>query len=555
MSEYCILNSEFVKSRTKDSLVNLVLNTILEGKQILIFNHSKNSSEATAEKIALSLKETEIDKEDKIKLKEIAQKILKSLQNPTKQCRRLASCIERGIAFHHSGLTSKQRSLVEKGFKEGVIRVISSTPTLAAGLNLPAYKVIIKDYRRYSQRGFNDIPVLEYHQMSGRAGRPGSEEIGKAVLYVKSQEEAERVVPKYVFGKPEEIISKLAVEPTLKMYMLSLISMNMINTKEEIKSFFVNTLYAHQYKDLDSLYFNIFRILGILKDYDFINQEDDYYISTQLGKKVSELYLNPDTAHYFIENIDKFFTRFSRENITKYDVYDLLHFIVNTVEMKPLFRVAKIEEESYVKKLEEVGESLVAQFNPFEQDYVEFINSLKTSDVFLDWILEAPEDYISEKYKVTPGELNFKIETMDWLLYCLEEMAVMKKNFFFKNFISKLRIRFKFGIKEELIPLVSLKGIGRVRARNLYKNGFKKLVDLKKADFSSLARVVGDSIAIKIKGQVSDNIDINDSRLGKPYEIKVRREVTPEEVEELVSSFNQFEKDKEEKNKNLNDFF
>lgn len=550
MEEYCLINSEKISVETKDSVVNVVLHTLKINKQILIFNNSKSSSEKTAENIAKAIKNPTNQKE----LKELSEKILKTFPTPTKQCKRLASIIEKGIAFHHAGLIHKQRTLIEKAFKDGIIKVISSTPTLAAGLNLPAYKVIIKDYKRYSQRGFNDIPILEFHQMSGRAGRPGKEDIGKAVLCVKTDDEINKVVPKYLFGKPEEIISKLAIEPILKMYILSLISMNVINTKKEIKEFFSNTLYAQQYVDIEMLNYNIFRIVDILKDYKFVEQEDDYYIATRIGKKVSELYLNPDTAHYFYENIEKFINKFSSQNISKYDIYSLIFFIVNTAEMKPYFNVGKVEEETYVKKAEDVGDSLIVGFDPFEMDYENFLKLLKLSDIFIDWISEAHEDYISEKYKITPGELNYKIEIIDWLLYCLEEISLMKKNFYFKNYIKKLSTRFEYGVKTELLPFVSIKGIGRVRARKLFNSGFKKISDLKQAEFNTLARVVGESTAIKIKKEVNDNKIEDKSLPSTPIAIK-KREVSDEEIEELVQNYNKYEKEKEEKQHSLTSFF
>lgn len=546
---FTVLNLENVKKKNQDQTVNLVVHTLEQDKQVLIFNNSKSRSEATADRVAKVLDSGR----DKLKLKELSEKVLKSLANPTKQCRRLAQVIEKGVAFHHSGLVAKQRSLIEQGFKEGLIKVISSTPTLAAGLNLPAYKVIINDYKRYSSRGFNDIPILEFHQMAGRAGRPGREDIGKAVVVVKSEQEAEYVVPKFIYGEAEEIISKLAVEPTLKMYLLSLISMDLINSKTEIKEFFKNTLYAHQYKDLDSLNHNLFRILDILKDYDFLSQEDDYYISTPIGKKISELYLNPDTANYFLEHIEKFIQRFSSNNVSREDVYSLIYFIADTPEMKPLFSLSKLEYENYMKRAEEIGDHLIVEFNPFEADYENFLKTLKASNLFQDWIHEAPEDFINEKYRVTPGELHYKLDVMDWLLYCMEEIALMKKSFFLRNFINKLRIRFKAGIREELIPLISLKGVGRVRARNLYKAGFKKIFDLKRADFASLSRVVGDSLTIKIKEQISDSI-IDETLDVKPKEIQVR-EVSDEEIDVILDSINQFEKEKEEKSKGLLDYF
>lgn len=553
MENLQIIDSDVLKRHTKDNVVDLVLNTIAKDKQVLIFNNSKNSSEATAEKIADAINKPNNERE----LLLLSNKILKSLQNPTKQCKRLAKCVQKGIAFHHSGLVAKQRTLIENEFKNGLIKAISSTPTLAAGLNLPAYKVIVKDYKRYSQRGFNDIPVLEYHQMSGRAGRPGKEDIGRAVLCVKSEEELNRVIPKFIFGESEEIISKLAVEPTLKMHILSLVSMDMINAKKEIKDFFKNTLYAEQYQDLEGLYFKVFDILKSLKSYGFVDQEDDYYRATRLGKKVSELYLNPDTADYFLSHLVKFQELFTKERPSSEDIYQLIHFVSNCAEMRPLFRILKAEEDVYTTKIEEMGDEMLVEFDPFEMDYANYMSLFKTADIFQDWINEAPEDYISEKYKITPGELTYKLGRMDWLLYCLEEFSLLKKNHFFKNVVKKLRIRFKAGVKEELISFVTLKGIGRARARKLYKANLKSFSDLSNASFEVLSKAVGDSMAIKIREQLTDEKYTSNDKVysaKKPKEIKVR-DVTDEEVDELVGAHVHFEKEKQESQKGLLDYF
>ena len=538
------LESNQILRTTKENFVDLTLNTIYKGKQVLIFNNSKNSSEATAEKVAIANKRVENAKELEI----IANKILKSLQSPTRQCRRLAKCIQKGAAFHHSGLTGKQRTLVETNFKSGLIKVISSTPTLAAGLNLPAYKVIIKDYKRFSNRGMADIPVLEFHQMAGRAGRPGKEDTGRAVVLVKSKDEEDRVIKKYIFGKSEEIFSKLAVEPTLKMYLLSLISMDMINSKTEIKDFFKNTLYAKQYQDLEGLYFNVFKILSTLKGYKFIDQQDDYYRSTRLGKRVSELYLNPDTANYFLENIEELEGIFSKEIYNDYDTYKLIHFMVNALEMRPLFRVLKSEEDIYMAKVSDLGDDMVTEYDPFEMDYRELMQTFKTSDILQDWISEKTEDDICEKYKTTPGEINYKLSNFDWLLYCLEEFAHLQKMHFFKNVIKKLRIRFKAGVKEEIISLVSIKGIGRVRARKLFESNVKTYTDIKKVSYRRLEEIVGKSVAKNLKDEIGHEYTENDQiaySKSKPTQIKVR-EVSHEEVDELVEVHVGYQKQKEE---------
>src|SRR3989344_1597603 len=122
-----------------ESYIDLALDTIKQKRQALIFNNSKRGAEKSAEDISKYVKE-----ENK-KWKEISEELLHVLSSPTKQCRRLAKCAEKGVAFHHSGLTSRQREIIEDNFRTGDLMVISSTPTLAMGLDLPAYRAIIRD--------------------------------------------------------------------------------------------------------------------------------------------------------------------------------------------------------------------------------------------------------------------------------------------------------------------------------------------------------------------------------------------------------------------------
>ena len=70
------------------------------------------------------------------------------------------------------------------------VNIICCTPTLAAGINLPAYRAIMRSLKRYSGTWGNTwIPVLEYKQMTGRAGRPGFEDFGEAVSLANTDDE------------------------------------------------------------------------------------------------------------------------------------------------------------------------------------------------------------------------------------------------------------------------------------------------------------------------------------------------------------------------------
>ena len=140
--------------------------------------------------------------------------------------------------------------MVEQGFKSGWIKILTATPTLAAGVNIPAYRVIIRDLKRFGVRGYTYIPVLEYLQMSGRAGRPRYDTEGQSIIITSTENEKEHIVENYINGNPEDITSKLAVEPVLRTYVLSLVASNFVNSREKLVEFFSKTFWAHQYEDM-----------------------------------------------------------------------------------------------------------------------------------------------------------------------------------------------------------------------------------------------------------------------------------------------------------------
>src|SRR3989338_7669327 len=232
---------------TDNPSINLALDTVKIGKQALVFLGTRPSSEKCAEEIAKRIN-FGAGKGDEIRnLSKVAENVLRSLDSPTRQCERLSRCVRKGIAFHHSGLTGKQRELIENNFRSGMIKVICCTPTLAAGVDLPAFRAIIRDLKRFTQHGYDWIPVLEYHQMCGRAGRPSYDSEGQAVVFADSERHADELEERFINGEPEEVYSKLAVEPVLRTYLLSLISSRVVGNKNDVISFFGRTFWAYQF--------------------------------------------------------------------------------------------------------------------------------------------------------------------------------------------------------------------------------------------------------------------------------------------------------------------
>ena len=492
-----------------DPILNILDDTISKNKQAIVFVNTKRGAESQAEKMAMKIKS-----EDP-KLVKLSEDILKVLSSPTKQCRRLSVCVKKGMAFHHAGLANKQRELIEDNFRTGLIKVICATPTLAMGVDLPAFRVIVRDLKRYGGPwGMSAIPVLEYEQQAGRAGRPGKEDYGEAICVAKTDSEKDKIFEKYVDGSAEEIYSKLAVEPVLRTHILSLIASEFVNDRASLFEFFDNTFYAYQYEDLGKLHEVLERIIGSLEEWEFVKisgKDNDFvsadslgeegYEATMVGKRVSELYLDPYTAHFIITCLRK-----ATGKITK--PFSYLHMLSSTLEIRPVLRVKVAEYEDIQGKMLPY-ESFLLKEPPsvYDESYDEFLNAIKTALFMHDWIEEKNEDYLMEVYDVRPGELHAKMAIADWLLYATDELARMLKFHILRKDVIKLRFRLKHGAKEELLPLLKLKNIGRVRARKMFNNKLPSLTDIKNVDITTLAQLIGKATAISVKKQLGQEFD------------------------------------------------
>ncbi len=477
-------SEKVIKNRKLEGLLEDVL---VDGGQALIFVNTRRSAQSTAERLG-KITEKYAEKEE---LQKIAKKLLEE-EEINIISKKLAGCIEKGIAFHHAGLSWKQRKEVEDNFKKGLIKCIVATPTLAAGVNTPARRVIIKSLWRYSEiDGYmQPIPVLEIKQMMGRAGRPGYDKEGEAILIANNQIEKERIWREYLEADVEPIYSKLASEPALRIHILALIATDFAVYWDEIIDFFKKTFYVHQLGVLPEE--RIWEIIDFLERNEFIESIGERWKATLFGYKTVSLYLDPLSALKMKQALEK--------KIGTYFSY--LHAICSTPDMKCLFLGSK--DEWVEEKLKE-EKFLLPIPTPYDADYEWFLAEVKTACLLEDWIEEKKEDEIIAKYQVGPGDIHNKVETAEWLLYAMQELARIF-NFDVVPLLAKLRLRVKYGCKEELLPLVKLKGIGRVRARTLYKHGFKSISMLRKASIETLSRLpgIGINIAKQIKEQVGD---------------------------------------------------
>jgi len=499
-----------LQSDLSDDLSAFVEDTLRRGKQVLIFANTRKNAESIARRLRRLVARYATRKG---RLRQLSEKVLHALESPTAQCKELAEDVRHGVAFHHAGLVSAQREAVENAFRRGDLLVIAATPTLAAGVNLPAYRVLIHSVKRYGGRGYEDILVREYKQMAGRAGRPKYDDHGEAVILARDVAQVDQIMRQYIFGVPENIYSRLGVEPALRFHTLSLIATRVTPSRDALHAFFARSFYAHQYGDLSAVEAKLDAILSWLVKNGFVFPGEDLR-PTDLGRRVAQLYIDPYTAKEFVDFVQQ----------PRFGETPFLFLIANTQEMRPYPSVPRSQEAALWQIAEEIAPELGVDLYSYEFDDYLFLNKLKLFLILRDWVNEVTEDQILERYDVSPGILRAYVTNAEWLFYALEEIAKLMDAKRVVKYAKIFQERVHYGVREELLPLVRLKGIGRVRARKLFNAGFHSVHDIASADPRVLAELIGPKVAQGLLRQLGRKL--SDSEVSSMRTAGVRDQTT-----------------------------
>lgn len=494
-------SSRMIPEAAGNPVLNVAVEAVNQGVQSLIFTETRRSAVEMGKKAAQALRRL-LKPTERRSFRSVAEKILKTGEK-TRLSEALADQVASGAAFHHAGLANSHRRIVEDAFRKGRVKILAATPTLAAGVNLPARTVVISSYERY-EPGYGRYPisVLEYKQFCGRAGRPKYDEFGEAILTAKNEDEREYLMENYVLAKPEKLWSKLGVEKVLRPHVLSTVAAGFARSEAGLYEFFGKTFYAHQY-DPRAISSKIGEIVRFLYREKMVEVEGNELFATEFGRRVSELYIDPVSAVMIRDGLYR-----RARDVTE---LSFLHLIARTPDITPKMYPRRREAELLETTMHRHSEEFMVEVPDIWGDqvtYEEFLAELKCASVLLDWIDEASEERILEAQRVEPGDLLRLLETADWLLYSTHELARLFGHKDLLKLLSILRRRVESGVKTELVPLVSLEGIGRVRARVLHNAGMKTIEDLKRTSVTDLMKVplIGPSVAKKVKEQVGGKI-------------------------------------------------
>jgi len=457
--DYVILfedREERVERVTGEPALDASLVWLREG-QVLYFASTRKRAETVAKKMARFVRGGSDSKR-------WAERARIELEGELGQ--KLASMIEKGVAFHHAGLTNEARMLVEEAFRSGAIKFVSATPTLAAGVNLPARAVIIEKYTRYGDEGEVPISVSEYKQMAGRAGRAGLDEVGTSVLVARPYTDPVELYEHYVLGRPEDVESALTSARALRRSLLGLIASKVIRDKNGLIDFIEDTLFGVT-EGAERALEDAERALEFLERARLVAGSR----ATPLGELVAKQYVDPLGAKIVLDALKK------RKGKTS--PWGYLHLISSTPDM-PKRGIASKEVKSLLRASDERYDELLLK-EP--SDYVTeaaWLSALKVASILEDWINEVPEDTIAERYNVYPGDVRVYSDTAAWLVHAYSEIATFEGLNTHAEAMKKLEVRLKYGVAEELVELVQIPFIGRVRARLLWEVGIRSKEDFLK---------------------------------------------------------------------------
>ena len=481
--------------------LNIAMNSVTEGGQALIFVESRRRAESLARETANALTGFH-SRKTQTELDGLAAEI-EVRGEKTSLTDALSFAVSRGAAFHHAGLNTEHRRSVERAFKAGSIKILCATPTLAAGVNLPARTVVIGSYKRFvAGYGMYPITVLEYKQMSGRAGRPQYDPYGEAILIAQSSDEQDQLMENYILADPERLYSRLAQESALRGHTLAAVASDYAHTEQGLLDFFSSTFYGYHYPQA-SIKLILTGVLRYLLKEEMLEEKGTYIYATEFGRRVSELYIDPLSAVIIRDGL-----RRGAPDVTD---FTWLHLMSHTPDMGPVMRPRRAE----IDKVETFAEERRDEFavpRSNEVDYIEreqFLGEVKTAIVLNDWINEKTENDILEQHGVQPGDRYSAVHNAEWLLYAMHELATITGAPEHHRHLGELVDRVIHGVTKKLLPLVRLKGIGRIRARMLYNAGFRDLGDLKRAPLQRLVEIplIGPRVAKSIKEQVGGLVE------------------------------------------------
>ncbi|XP_040012598.1 helicase POLQ-like isoform X2 [Xiphias gladius] len=417
-------------------------------------------------------------------------------------CPVLRRTVPYGLAYHHSGLTTEERKLVEEAYSNGVLCLLTCTSTLAAGINLPARRVIL----RSPYVGTDFLKRSQYKQMVGRAGRAGIDTVGESILILQDKER--NMAKTLVCAPMENCFSNLMHDggKGILSLILSLVGLNITTSLEQMREFLRGTLLHVQEKQLcveKSLWDVVQQCVDLLKEKDLITVTSDSHGQTlqvtKLGKATYKGSVDLTYSDVLYKDLSK-----GLEGLLL-NSYLHLVYLVTPYDMisqcKPdwmvYFRQFTLLTAAEQKMSAAVGvpESFVTR-KAAGQTVKNNVNMVVVRRMYLALVLfsllkETNLWSVADRFQLSRGFIQTLLSSSSAFCSCVLHFTEELEEFWpFKALLTELTRRLSYCVKAELIPLMEVAGVMESRAKQLYNAGYKTLTHLANADPAVLSKTI-----------------------------------------------------------------
>nr|VDD00395.1 unnamed protein product [Brassica oleracea] len=552
-----------------DHIIELCNEVVQEGNSVLIFCSSRKGCESTARHISKLIKKVPIDVDgEHSEFMDIQSAIDALRRSPSGVDPVLEETLPSGVAYHHAGLTVEEREIVETCYRKGLVRVLTATSTLAAGVNLPARRVIF----RQPMIGRDFLDGTRYKQMAGRAGRTGIDTKGESVLICKPGE-LKRIMALLNESCPP-LESCLSEDKNgMTHAILEVVAGGIVQTAKDIHRYVRCTLLnsTKPFQDVVKSAQDSLRWLCHRKFLEW-NEETKLYTTTPLGRGAFGSSLCPEESLIVLDDLLR-----ARDGLVMASDLHLVYLItpINVgvepnwelyyerfMELSPLeqsvgnrvgvvepflMRMAHGATVRTLKKPEDVNKKLRGEYKNrhgstsskmlSDEEMLRVCKRFFVALILSKLVQEASVSEVCEAYKVARGMVQALQENAGRFSSMVSVFCERLGWHGLEGLVAKLQNRVSFGVRAEIVELTSIPYIKGSRARALYKAGLRTCQAIAEASIPEIVKALFETSAWAEEGTGQRRIHLG---LAKKIKNGARKIVLEKAEEARAAAFSAF---------------
>ncbi|KAM3958213.1 mutagen-sensitive 301 [Aphomia sociella] len=390
----------------------------------------------------------------------------------------LARAARCGVGWHHAGLAADERALLEHAFRSGVVSVLCCTSTLAAGVNLPARRVLL----RAPRVGRSELSLAAYRQMAGRAGRAGAAHAGESIIICGARDWVQlRGVLQGGLAP-----ARSGLRDALAGLLLSAVALQLAGTPLQLLKLLRRTLLAHSTEvDIEAL---CEQTLCELIKSGALEREGDCYAVTKLGQAAIKGGIELGVAKQLLEDLNT-----ASKGLILMGSLHLLYLVTphDHAGIKPDYR----HYYSLYCSLDEEGVQTAKVLGITENNAIRMMTGKPITNVpekvlcrfYLALMLhdlwkQVPFHTVAEKYMIPRGSVQSVMTSSAAFATSAQRFcAALERLWAYSALLGALAPRLQYCAAPELARLMELPAVRKARALQLMHAGYKRIEDLAKA--------------------------------------------------------------------------